>query len=539
MRFTRRLSIRLFVLLSLSMAVVFGAFLVLTLHFQKKYLLECATVSSARTSDLVVSALSHSMLENNRNEIYHTIMAISKERDVRGVRIINKLGRIMFSSSRKEIGTTVNMSAEACILCHQASLPISEVTDFRRTRVFASPENETILGIISPIRNAPECSNADCHAHDPATTILGILDLKMSLERANYYMSQTRDRSIVYEIASIFLIALLFGVSIFYMVERPIKELTKGTVEISKGNLDYRINIKRRDEIGQLAQSFNRMTKQLKEAREEITELNRSLERRVEQKTRQLRQAEAHMREIDKLASLGKLAASVAHELNNPLAGILTYSKLLERKLTGKHDIVDPEIIRVLNVIEDETSRCGQIVKDLLLFARREGDAFVETSLHEVIEKSLKIVWHKIELQEIQVTKKLNLENDRLQCDPAQVRQALIALLINAIEAIPGHGAITIETEVVDDNRIALNISDTGVGIPEEVRDHIFEPFFSTKEESKGVGLGLSVVFGIVQRHHGTITVSSKPGEGSTIRIILPRRQPGSEQQAPRKYDAS
>ncbi len=528
MRFTRRLSIRLFILLSMSMAVVFGIFLILTLHFQKKYLLESATAGSARTSDLVVSALRHSMLENNRREIFHTIMTIGREKEVRGVRIINKLGTIMFSSSTKEIGTTVNMSAEACILCHKNNLPISEVTDFGRTRIFTSPSNEPILGIISPIRNAPECSNADCHAHDPSTTILGILDLKMSLERTNYYLSQTRVRSIVYEIAAILLIALLFGVFIFSMVEKPIKELTKGTVEISKGNLDYRIDIRRSDEVGQLAQSFNLMTKQLKEAKEEITELNRSLERRVEQKTRQLRQAEAHMREIDKLASLGKLAASVAHELNNPLAGILTYSKLMERKLAGKREIIDSEIFRVLNIIQDETSRCGQIVKDLLLFARREGDAFTETSLHEVIEKSLKIVWHKIELQEIQVVKNLNLDNDRLQCDPAQLRQALIALLINAIEAIPGQGTITIETEAFDENDIALRIRDTGVGIPEEVRDRIFEPFFSTKEESKGVGLGLSVVFGIVRRHHGNVTISSEPGEGTTIRITLPRFQPGN-----------
>ncbi|RMD93467.1 MAG: HAMP domain-containing protein [Calditrichaeota bacterium] len=525
MRIFNQLSVRLFLLLFISMAVVFGIFVYLNIHLQKKHLLECATVSGARTSDLVVSALRHSMLQNNRIEIFHAIQAIGSEKEILGLRIINKSGEITFSSVPDETGNKVDMSAEACLTCHSKSRPLSEVTDYGRTRIFMSPQHEKILGIISPIRNAPECSNAACHAHSPNLTILGVLDLKMSLRRADTYVAETTRNSILYGIFSIFTFALLFGIFIYQVVQKPIAKLRQGTQEISKGNLDYRIDIDHGDEIGQLARSFNYMTGELKKARDEITAWNRELEARVERKRRKLQQAEERMREIDKLASLGKLAASVAHELNNPLAGILTYSKLVERKLVPQKDQLDSELFRILHIIQEETARSGQIVKDLLLFARREGGEFQKASLHSLIEKSLNIVWHKITMQEIAVEKKFDLRDDLIECDPAQIQQALVALLVNATEAMLEGGTLTLVTRALNAQHVAVEVTDTGVGIPPEVKAHIFEPFFSTKENQKGVGLGLSVVFGIIQRHKGVITVESEVGKGTTFHITLPREQ--------------
>jgi two-component system NtrC family sensor kinase len=520
-----RLSTRLFLLLFASMAIVFGVFLFLNTDLQKKHLLESATVSSARVSDIIGSALRHSMLQNNRDEIYHAIQTIGSEKDIRGVRIINKSGEITFSSVADEAGAKVNMSAEACFLCHSTSRPLSEVTDLGRTRIYTSPNNERILGIISPIKNAPECSNAACHAHSPDITVLGVLDIKLSLSQVAQHLAESKSQSIYYGLASVFLFALLFGVFIYEVVQKPVKKLTEGTQEISRGNLEYHIEINHSDEIGHLARSFNQMTRQLKEARDEIIEWNRKLEERVKQKRQALLQAEERMREIDKLASLGKLSASVAHELNNPLASILTYGKLIERKLTRNHDNLDTEIVRYLHIMQQETARCGNIVNDLLLFARREGGEFRTASLHGIINKSLDIVWHKITMQEIEVEKQLTAKEDTIDCDAARIQQAMVALLVNATEAMPKGGTIRIETTKPDAEHITVRVKDTGMGIPPEVKAHIFEPFFSTKEENKGVGLGLSVVYGIVQSHGGTIWVDSEVGQGTIFHLTLPRKQ--------------
>jgi two-component system NtrC family sensor kinase len=520
------LSVRLFLLLFVSMTIVFGVFLFLNTNLQEAHLLEYATVSSARVSDIALSALRHSMLQNSRDEIYHAIQAIGSEKEIRGVRIINKSGEITFSSVTEEVGTKVDMSAEACFLCHSTSRPLSEVTDLGRTRIYSSPNNERILGIISPIKNAPECSNAACHAHSPDITVLGVLDIKLSLSRAAHYLAESKSQSVYYGLASIFLFALLFGVLIYEVVRKPVKKLTEGTQEISRGNLEYYIDINHSDEIGHLARSFNQMTRQLKDARDENLEWNRKLEERVEQKRQELRQAEERMREIDKLASLGKLSASVAHELNNPLTSILTYGKLIERKLgRNNNDNLDPEIVRYLHIMQQETARCGNIVNDLLLFARREGGEFRTAALHQIINKSLDIVWHKITMQEIEVDKQFAAKEDAIDCDAARIQQAMVALLVNATEAMPKGGTIRIETTEPDAEHITVCVKDTGMGIPPEVKAHIFEPFFSTKEENKGVGLGLSVVYGIVQSHGGNIRVDSEVGQGTAFHVVLPRQQ--------------
>lgn len=525
MQITRQISIRLFLLLFVSMSAVFGAFLFLSIRLQEKHLLEFATLNNAWTSDVILSALQHSMLQNNRTELNHAIRAIGGQADIRGARIINKTGEITFSSQADEIGAKVDMTTEACWLCHSDSQPLSQVTVVGRTRIFTSPAGERILGIITPIENSPDCSSAACHAHPRELTVLGVLDLKMSLARAGHLLAESKYKFIIYSAISISVIILLIGYFIFQVVQRPVHALTRGTQEIAKGNLDYSIDFDHPDEIGQLARSFNYMVSELKKARREITDWNAELERRVDQKHRELVQAQERMREIDKLASLGKLAASVAHELNNPLAGILTYSKLVERKLSSSHRTAEPEIFRILKIIQQETDRCGNIVKDLLVFARRDGGAFTKGALHQIISKSLSIIMHKITMQEISVLKEFTLVDDTIECDASQIQQALLSLLVNATEAMPNGGTLTIKTAAHGRDRVAMIIKDTGVGIPDAIKPHIFEPFFSTKENEKGVGLGLAVVFGIVQRHNGTISVDSRIGKGTTFRIVLPKYQ--------------
>jgi len=227
---------------------------------------------------------------------------------------------------------------------------------------------------------------------------------------------------------------------------------------------------------------------------------------------------------MEKMASLGKLSASVAHEINNPLFGILTYAKVLLRDLeSGRVDPADiPEMRKCLTAIQKESSRCGDIVKGLLDFARRSGGKFSEQHLNDIVEQVMILLVHHFQMRGINVTRELMDGGDTLVCDGKQIEQAIIAPCINAVEAMKEGGSFTIRTRG-DSGTVSIVIEDTGHGIPEDVLPHIFEPFYTTKESESGTGLGLAVTYGIVQRHQGRIDVKSVPGQGTIFSIILPR----------------
>jgi len=219
----------------------------------------------------------------------------------------------------------------------------------------------------------------------------------------------------------------------------------------------------------------------------------------------------------------------VAHEINNPLAGIRTYARLLRRRFSGEPATPTPEQAaetdRILQMVDSEAGRCGDIVRNLLAFSRQTGARFVEEDLAPVVERCRLLLNHQAEMLGVTLEARIAADLPRITCDAAQVQQAILALAMNALEATPSGGRITLEARP-DGDGVALVVSDTGVGIPEEHQSRIFEPFFTTKEEGKGVGLGLAVVYGIVTRHRGRIVVRSKPGEGTAFTVRLPRTPP-------------
>jgi two-component system NtrC family sensor kinase len=288
--------------------------------------------------------------------------------------------------------------------------------------------------------------------------------------------------------------------------------------------------------MGQLAVSFNRMTGDLREAREELTRWSDKLESRLMEKTTELNRTQRQVVHMEKMASLGKLAATVAHELNNPLAGILNYSKLVDRSLSdgGLPDVERTELQRCLGLIQKEASRCGDIVRNLLLFARQTGAELALVPLNPIIERSLMLVHHHMEMTGVQLETSLFEEGaDQVVCDGNQIQQALVALLVNAVEAMPDGGTLSLRA-VGREEWVAIAVTDTGTGIPPEVIPHVFEPFFSTKDKAEGVGLGLAVAYGIIQRHGGDIEIESQVDHGTTFTVTLPKR-PASEGSAKRE----
>ena len=238
-----------------------------------------------------------------------------------------------------------------------------------------------------------------------------------------------------------------------------------------------------------------------------------------------LKEAQEQVIRTEKLASLGKLAATVAHEINNPLAAVLTYTRLMMKLMSRGRFTQErlEDIARYLTIMESETARCGEIVKNLLAFSRQPKITVETSSIEKLIEKTLVLISHDLEMKNIQLVKEIEPDLPKIKCSSRHIQQALLNLLSNASEAMPEGGTLTVTANrSKSDGFVEAVISDTGCGISEEDLKNIFEPFFTTKEEGRGVGLGLSVVHGIITRHNGSIEIESKPDEGSVFKVRLP-----------------
>jgi two-component system NtrC family sensor kinase len=449
---------------------------------------------------------------------------------VEEVRVFDKQGVIIYSATESDIGTQVDLQAEACVSCHGEATPLESVPMDSRYRIFERESGERILGLINPIENAPECFNAACHAHPAEQRILGVLDITMSMADTDHRIAVVRRQSVI-AAAVMALIAGIFSAAfIMRMVRRPVGQLIEGAERISGGDLDTEIEIQSTTEIGQLTDSFNKMTRDLRSARQELTDWSDRLEIRLREKTEELSRTQQQVAHMDKMASLGKLAATVAHELNNPLSGILNYAKLVKRTIEeSEEDIPErEELERQLTLIQKEASRSGSIVKNLLIFARPGGVELALQSLHQILDRSEMLIRHHLEMADITLEMEQMEVDDQIICDADQLEQALVALLVNAVEAMPEGGTLRLKTEAINDS-VKITIADSGVGIPEEALSHIFEPFYTSKDQTDGAGLGLAVVYGIVQRHGGEIDVESEVGTGTTFRITIPRKPPADK----------
>ena len=529
MKFTRLLAFRLFLIILGVMAVGTAFFTTINIQWQSKQHIETAIKTAGRTSDIIKRSTHYSMLLNRREDIYQIITTTGNEPGIEGIRIYNKLGIVSFSTIEGEVGTRVNMNAEACNACHgSGDIPLAP-TPTELTRIFRSPKGYRVLGMITPIYNDPTCSNGPCHAHPKTQTVLGVLDVMLPLSDLDRAMAQSARDQYVSAILLFLAVSLGTGIFVWIVINKPVKQLTKGTEEIMRGNLAHRIPIRSRDELGVLAESFNQMTEELQRARNEIVEWTRTLEERVDEKTKELQRAQRNMIHVEKMASLGQLASTVAHELNNPLEGVLTYAKLLKKKLRSEQ-IPSPqaeEIQNELSLIADETARCGGIVKNLLLFSKQKVGDMKEEDLRAVVQRSVQLIHHHLQMNNIKLDLKIPDSPMPAFCDSQQLEQALLALEINAVEAMPEGGTLTMRARIIhDQDEVELSISDTGCGIQEKDLPHVFEPFFTTKEGGKGTGLGLAVVYGIIQRHNGNIDVRSRVNAGSTFTLTIPTKSP-------------
>jgi two-component system, NtrC family, sensor kinase len=524
-RWARSLSAKLITLLLAAMVVIFALLGYLNIRLHREHLEAAALASAERVSDVIKRSTTYYMLRNDREGLYHVMQTIADEPGMVKVRIFDREGRVSYSTDPMEVSHIVDKGAEACYGCHAQSQPLARLNRPDRFRIYRDGGGQRILGIITPIENQPACSNAVCHAHPESQQILGVLDTNISLAKADTQLAASSRSMIAYTIFAMLAIAVLSWLFVWRVVGEPIKALKNGTERLSEGDLGYQLEVHSQDEVGDLAQSFNGMSLQLRSANEEIVAWAKTLEDRVEQKTRELKRAHDHVLHVEKMASIGKMAAVVAHEINNPLSGILTYAKLLRKWLDRgdtegeKHQ----EFIKCLELIAGESRRCGDLVKNLLTFSRTSPMNVESTDLNTVVDRCVRLVQHQLELVAIQL--QLDLANDlpKVQCDPGHIEQVVLALVMNAIDAMPRGGNLWLSTRLMESRgEVEIQVRDDGAGIPPEILPQIFEPFLTTKESGHGVGLGLAISRSIIERHNGRIEVQSEAGKGTTFTLTLP-----------------
>ncbi|MFZ3264442.1 MAG: ATP-binding protein [Terriglobales bacterium] len=518
------LGTKLIVLLLGAMLVIFGLLGYLTIRLQRQHLEAATLLSAERISDVIRRNTSDYMLRNDREGLHHAISAMASEPGVVRLRVFDRQGQISYSSDPSEINRTVDKDAEACYGCHAHQQTLTRLNRPDRFRVYRA-QGQRVLAIISPIENQPECSNAECHAHPASQQILGVLDTHLSLARTDQQLAQGSWRMLACDALAMAAIAFLSWIFIRRVVDRPLKELQDGTKKLSEGALGHQIELHSKDQIGDLAESFNIMSLQLQAANEQLVSWGRTLEERVEQKTSELRRAHDEVLHVETMASVGKMAAVVAHEINNPLSGILTYSKLL-KKWVDKDQVggeKKQEAQQCLDLISSESRRCGELVRNLLTFSRQSPMNVQSTDINRVVEQCTMLLRPNLKIAAIDLHCTLAGGLPRLHCDPSQIEQVLLAVIVNATDAMPKGGNLWIDSRLSDDGgRVALTVRDDGSGIPPEVMPKIFEPFVTTKENGHGTGLGLAVSRGIVERHSGRISVESEVGKGTTVTITLP-----------------
>jgi len=485
---------------------------------------ELARQNGLSLSDTVYGALQNSMLMNDGFGVDNTIRSIAARSSDVLIRIFDKQGKVAYSSVPDEVGRTFDTGARFCRRCHEKAPPIDRLDATRRTQ-FINLAGVRTLGIIRPIENERACSTASCHAHEPDRHLLGLLAVEVSMASSDREQQHTGRLMTAVGVGAIVVISVVVLLLMRNELHRPIHALVNTLDALGRQDYSARFVGTERTELAFVGAAINRMAQELDRANAELLRWAQTLERRVDEKTAELKIAQERVLRVERMASLGKLAAVVAHEINNPLASVLTYSRLLVRRAESptKGLVVGDDTREILDAIASESARCGAIVSNLLLFTRSGGGA-QPTSLNDVTKRVLFLLKHKMDLAKVEAVTDLKADLPTLECDPGQIEQALLALCVNAIEAMPTGGTLTIRSTVVQPAAIEIVIRDTGVGIPAEVLAHVFEPFFSTKSEGgfTGLGLGLAVVDGIVNKYHGRIAVTSDPGQGTSFTLTFP-----------------
>ncbi len=462
-----------------------GSFTFLSLRWEHSHLINTARESSQLLLNTIERSIFTSMGVGNTEDVQIILQMVGRTHKLVAARIFHPQGLVLKSANPYEVGKPVN-AADYNLFINNKQEGVYEV-----------PGSGQVLGMIRPIYNQASCH--PCHGHQPH--ILGVLDINYSLVETKQKILKTTQ---IFVVSTVIIIIFLSGAISFLMirlVRRPLKALADNMARVERGDLSVRMKAGRMDEVGRLIVNFDSMVEKLDEAKKELEQIH------FEQ-----------MERADRLASMGEMAAGLAHEIKNPLTGIAA-------AITVINDDFDPSDPRreIVNEVLEQIKRLDKTVNDLLFFGRPAPPEPTFADVNDILRKTL---WFAAQHRGGKnIEKVLDLQDGLppVYVDPKQIHQVFLNLTLNAVQAMPGGGTLTIRTHRVNRNDtpwVRVGISDTGPGIPQQILDKIFTPFFTTK--AQGTGLGLAICHKLVTQHQGTITVRSEDGIGTEFVILLP-----------------
>lgn len=523
---------RVVLIITILSVFLFVSFSVIFRSVNEQYLNTVIRQSGNNIGSIVEGALYHSMLENDKSALRNTLDIINTLPGIDEVNMYDSNENLVYSSFATDSNS--KHSDPNCISCHpniKAMFPGKEKS-YRIINVNSDCEmnqNDNVsrhLLIKSPILNEKSCFTSSCHAHSETDTILGSLVIKIPLEVQDAAIQKSSTEFFLLAIFATFLFVSFLLLFTRKKIKGPLNALVKVSIAVANGDKSTRVEIKpnQLDDMRMVSQAFNDMLDNLHTATKELENWSQQLEYKVQKKSEELGAAQHELMHVERLASLGKLSSSVAHEINNPLSGILIYTKLLYKQVSNPELYASKKdtMLKHLKLIENETKRCGDIVKGLLDFSRKDQNDFEPKHLHEILLETYDLMSHPIKIANINFLTNLSATSDLIYCSPNQIKQACVAMLVNASEAVLENGEIFIRSRNTEEDSVTFEITDNGLGIPAEDIPHIFEPFFSTKQDVSGIGLGLAIVHGIIQNHKGKIQVRSELGNGTTFSVTLP-----------------
>ncbi|MCK6459689.1 MAG: ATP-binding protein [Planctomycetes bacterium] len=517
----KRLAPRLIAGLVVILVAVEGLFSYFSLKSEEAQLLREAVLSTDQLARSLTSATWHAMLADHREDAYRVMETMGHRQGVDRIRMVNAHGAVTFTTDKT--GQRAAYDNETPVAAWQGEPAERRLSASERSRFLEGPTGRRKLGLRTPIYNEISCRTAACHAHPEETPVLGVLDVVVDIGNVDDELHALAKREVAMSATHLLLVAAFVVIFTRVFVSKPIGKLIEGTQAVSVMDLDRPLEIATGTELDALSDAFNVMRERLRVARDELAAFTQELEEKVEQRSRQLDAARAKLIHSDRLASLGQLAASVAHEVNNPIGSVINLTMLL-RRIMGSGGIPpgrEEEFRRHLQRIEEETTRVGRIVSDLLSFSRRSKPQRDPSDLNAIVGKTIELLHHKLDLAGVDARLDLDPALAPVPCDRSQIEQVLINLVMNAAEAVGRGGKVVVRT-AREPGTALLEVRDNGPGIPADVLPRIYDPFFTTKDAGKGVGLGLAVVYGIVEAHGGSIDVASRAGEGATFTVRLP-----------------
>ncbi|PKP34752.1 MAG: hypothetical protein CVU00_05535 [Bacteroidetes bacterium HGW-Bacteroidetes-17] len=531
LRFHSSIYGRVVYIITILSVILFLSFGIIFRSVYREYLNTVIRQSGNNVGSVVEGALYYSMLTNDKGSLQSTMDIINTMNGIDEVNMYDSKDSLAYSSF---ISDSTNSGNPNCVACHD-DLNEMFVWNEKSYKIIdiksACSMNKTEKGhrqllIRTPIMNEKSCYLSSCHAHNESDEVLGSLIIKIPLNDLDTAIQKSSAEFFILAILTTILLVSFLILFTSDKIKKPLNAIIQASESVARGDKSTRLEIKPNllDDMRLVSQAFNNMLDNLNAANIELENWSHQLEYKVQKKTVELSEIQQELIHIERIASLGKLSSSVAHEINNPLSGVLTYTKLVHKQLEKLE--MDPKskesMLKYLKVIEAETKRCGDIVKSLLDFSRKDEVNFENKSLHKILKDAYDLMAHQMKILNVNFYVDFTASNDLISCRENQIKQACIAGLVNASEAVSQNGEIVMKTSNPDKDHIKLEIIDNGVGIAPDDIPHIFEPFFSAKQKVSGIGLGLAIVHGIVQNHKGKIEVNSELGKRTTISIILP-----------------